>query len=173
MRRTGASPIETARHFFPGVSPKEHRTIAGLYSKWTKRHGQPDEATPQPQAGQRPPLLVVQQPPPEPPMYALADQPQAEQLRELVALAWSDLHMARRARDHRGIALHRQAIAELGEQLEELRRRAGSVTKLDPVPSVVAVDIVEESKAIRLLVEAAEALRAAQAAQPGTEPTES
>lgn len=169
MERHGGSAIEAARNFYPGIDPEQQERLAAKYRVWWQRARKGGESPPA-QGGQRPQVVVVREAPPEPPMYALADLEQTEQLRELVALAWSDLHTARRQRDHRGIALHRQAIAELGEQLEELRRRAGSVVKLEPTPAVVALELHEESKAIRLLVEAAEAL--AQQQQPGESPTE-
>lgn len=175
MERTGASPIEAARHYFPGVSPAQHRTIAGKFSKWCKRNekrtGRAPRPAPATPMGQ--PLASVATPPlMDDPRQDLAELPLLDKLLRLEAQAWTDLELARRARDHRGIALHRGQIAELGTQIETVRRQQGGTTKLDPIPAVVAKTVTEESAAIRALVEAIEAVQELAQQPQGEQPRE-
>jgi hypothetical protein len=171
MRRTGASPIEAVRHFFPGVSPEQQRQKAKLFSKWMERQraaggGTGNVATPQ--GTQRPQGPPPAAPPTDDPRYDLADQPLIAQLRELLATAWTDLETARRARDHRGAAVHRTAIAELGAQLEALRLKAARAVKVEQTASAVAAELARKQPAIDLRAER-ERRRAARAAQAAAE----
>lgn len=168
MARNGGSAIEAARHFFPGVSPEDQQRKAILYRKWAQRDregAQPDQA----QGGQRPVIIVREAPLPEP-RRDLAELPLLDKLLQLEASCWSDLEIARRARDHRGIALHRAQILELAKEIEAVRRQQGSVVPLEPTPAGVALDLVVQDKAIRILAEAFELLQAGQTEQPAAEP---
>lgn len=173
LERNGGSPIAAARHFFPGYPPEAQEKLADKYRKWQSRRGRGRGQAPATATGQPPVASVASPPPlPEDPRQDLAELPLLDKLLRLEAQAWTDLEQARRARDHRGIALHRGQIAELGTQIEGVRRQQGGTTKLEPIPAVVAKEITEESAAIRALVEAVAAIEALQRQPQGEQPRE-
>jgi hypothetical protein len=169
MARCGGSAIEAARHFFPGISPDEQEKKANTYRKWAQRARERGGAAAPPSAPQGGQRQVPALPDAlEPPCYDLADQPLMQQLRELLAMAWTDHEAARRARDHRAIALHRGQIAEIGMQLENLRQKAARVVKVEQTASAVAAELEKRRAAIELRAER-ERRKAARLAQQAAE----
>lgn len=160
IARHGGSAIEAARHFFPNISPEAQEKRANTYRKWVQRERAAAPVVP----GPRPVVVVAAPATLDEPRYDLADLPLMAQLRELLATAWVDLETARRARDHRGMGVHRSAIAELGGQLEALRLKAARAVKVEQTASAVAAELERKRSAIDLRAER-ERRRTARAAQ--------
>lgn len=164
-RQPQPSAIEAVRHFFPGISPDAQQEKAAIYRVWwsrAKAAGQvsaPPPPAPQGPQGRHhhapPPVLDL----PDPPANLADLSDEAYRVWQLDYLA-ACLRASKRSVREATTVLEQMARAR--SDLEALRKQQGATVKLEPTPQAVALDMAGEDKVIRLLVEAAEAMKQAE-----------
>lgn len=173
MARHGGSAIEAARHFFPGISPDLQEKKATIFRVWWQRSGQKAAV---PQGGQRQGKAQTGQAPPPSPGLDMPDPPEdlaelSDEAYRVWQLDYLRAYLRACKRDPRMGTLLLKQMSEARVELEAVRARAGRTTKLEPTPAAVVLDIAKESREVRLLLEAAQALEQnqPQGEQPATE----
>ncbi len=149
MKREGASPMEAAKHFFPGASPDDHRRIAQKFSKWAKRHGGKvglgDAPPPARPASQSPPTQASRSKAPAP-MMDVAKMDPVARLEWVVARAAAALDFSLKRGDAKGVSIAVGSMVSAGKELDQARERQSAITGLErsPVGLEVAQDQTSE-----------------------------
>jgi hypothetical protein len=165
MAERHASATGAARHFHPTANAAERGRIAARYRKWWERYQDDLPAVTRTVT----PVTIVTTAPPD-----LGNLPPVERLQWQLEGVIADLTAARIDKDLRTASVIDRRLSEVGAELEEAKRAANKVLRLERTPIAVAAALEPKVEAIRIRAEMRKraAARAAAAAAAETKPEE-